>query len=343
MNLKQIKESARSLASQFRGNITMADAVRIMPTIQPSYAEYWENVANSIEAGNPLSASLPQVWPEALVSAVVAGEEAGKLEPVFSRITKAVDIQLSLRKQIFKLIYPGVIGTAGILAFIVIMVKVAPNIARTFRATESNAVTSLAMVMESFVLNYWLVILSGIGALLFFLTRWLSTEEGRATVLDIALSVPFLGHGLKDIYFGLWAEYMAMMTEAGIPTNRGVLLTLKVVPESLQGGFVAFERDLSINNLSVQDAASINLLREDDPRQEWPLFVRRALILGAQAGRLDSELQYAGEELVEQGVIKVTAALWTANVVATVFAAFLVAMSFVAVYAPILGSVKTFR
>lgn len=343
MNLKEIKESASALASQFRGHVPMAEAIVIMPTIQPKYAEYWEAVGRSIDAGNPLSSSLHEIWPEALVSAVIAGEEAGKMEAVFTHIAKAIQIQLDLRKLLMKLVYPAVIGVAGVLVFIGIMVLVAPKTARVFRSMEANPITALSMAMESFFLNYWMVVLAGAvgGAVVAY--KWAESQEGKETLLELALSVPYVGLGLKDLYFGLWAEYMAMMAAAGITTDRAILLTLPLMPSSLQGGLAAFERDISVNNLPLEDAANVALMRDDDPRREWPLFIRRALILGDRTGVLDQELLRVAPELVEQGVTKVSRAIDFGNVGATVVAGLLVAMSFLAVYAPIVGAIKTFR
>lgn len=343
MNLHEIKDSANALASQFRARVSMAEAVAVMPTIQPGYSDFWEEVARSIDAGNSLSLSLPKVWPEALVSAVIAGEEAGKMEQVFAHISKTLMIQLSVRKLLMKLIYPAAIGIAGIVVFICIMVFVAPSTARVFRAQNANAITILSMAMESFFKAYWMVVIAGCVTAVIVFFKWASSEEGKETLVEFALGLPYVGVGLTDLFFGLWAEYMAMMAGAGLTTERSILLTQDVLPPSLRLGLVAFERDLSVRNLPLQDAANVALMREDDPRQDWPLFIRRAFIVGSRTGVLDEQFLVVAPELREQGIARVDVAISTASIGATVLAGILVALSFVAIYAPILGAVKTFR
>lgn len=340
MNLKQIFESSSALASQFRGNIPMAEAVGVMPSVQPLYAEFWQEVARSIEAGNRLSDSLPTIWPEALVSAVVAGEEAGKMESVMTRITDAVRIQLDLRKALTKMVYPAVIGLAGMTVFLGVMVFVAPKTIKSFKAVNLNLVSQLSLLLEEVVKGYWMVILAGLAAAIVAGVRWGATEEGKNTILEAMLRIPYLGPGLSQLFFGLWAQYMSLMYSAGIALDRAILLTVKVVPESLQEGFLAFERDLTIGNKPVSEAADITRLTLNDPRQEWPLFVRRALVIGDKTGAIDTELSRVSPELVLQGVEKVNRAIFFSNLMATTAAGIMVSMSFVAIYSPILSAMR---
>lgn len=343
MNLKEIKVSASALASSFRGRIPMDEAVGMMVSVQPKYAEYWADVERSVQAGNSLSQSLPAIWPEALVGAVMAGEESGKMEQVFAHITKATEIQLRLRKLLMKLMYPALISLAGLTVFVLIMVLVAPSTARTFRAQNSNGITQLALAMEAFFKPYWMMVLAALagGAVIGY--KWAISDEGKAAMAEMALQVPYLGPGLRDMYFGLWAEYMAMMSAAGITTDRAILLTVNLMPVSLRDGLVAFERDISVNNLSLEEAANSAMLHADDPRQEWPLFVRRAFIVGDRTGDLDGEMQRIAPELLEQGITKISLSIELANIGATVVAGLLAASSFVGIYGPIIGAAKSFH
>lgn len=345
MTLDQIASSASSLASQFRGGVPMNQAVALMADIQPRYAEYWSDVAESIERGNALSKALPDVWPESLVSAVQAGEESGTMEAVFTRITKAIKIQQNLRKSIMKIAYPISIGIVGIVVFIGMMVFVVPNTVKAFGSTKAadNFMTALAMSMDAFFTEYWMIVLGAIATGFVLLAKWAQTEEGKDAILEIGLSIPYLGKGLSELYYGLWAEYMALMTGAGITLIRAVELTAKVVPASMREGFYAFVRDLSVNNLPVNEAVDIKRLAADDPRREWPLFIRKALTLGYVAGATDTELMQVAPELVEQGIEKVERAIFWGNVMATVMAAMLVAMSFFAIYMPIFSAIRTVR
>jgi type IV pilus assembly protein PilC len=343
MTLKQTADSASALGNQLRARIPVAEAASILSTLQPEFAEFWNRATLSIEAGNPLSQSLREVWPESLVSAVVAGEEAGKNEEAFKRIEVAVGLQLALRSTLMKLVYPLVICFVGIVLFVLMMVLVVPmttNAFGTVKAADMNVFTAMSILMEGFFKTYWTIVLSAVAAGGILFARWMQTEEGKAAVLNQFLDLPVVGHGLKELYFGLWAEYMAMMCTAGIPTIQGLMLTIKVLPGKLQAGISAFERDLSVNNLPMEQAANPKRHGAGDPRAEWPLYIGRAFIVGERTGEIDVELLRVSPLLVENGTKMINRSVHIANIVAMVFAGSLIAMSFAAIYLPMFSALK---
>lgn len=345
MNLKEIHESARTLASQFRGRVPMPDALQLMASVQPTHEEFWMSAVVSIEAGNPLSASLRGVWPPALVSAVIAGEASGDLESVFSRIVKTVRIQLDLRRTFMKLAYPAGIALAGVVVFINIMVFIVPMTTRAFGSKRGtgNFITEVALAMESFFTNYWMVFFGAVAGGVFLLVRWVKSEQGMSALQDMALGVPKLGDGLVELYFGLWSEYMALMFAAGIAIDRAVVLTVEVMPASLRGGFELFVNDLLINSVTLQQAVDPKRLSADDPRLQWPLFVRSALTSGHNTGEVDVEFMLIAPELVELGVTKVQTFIAIANGAAIAMAASLIGVSFMAIYLPMFAAMQGVR
>lgn len=343
MTLAEIKVAASTLASNCRGRLTMPEAVAMMVTVQPHYADFWREAERSIHAGNPLSTCLPAVWPAALVAAVKAGEESANMEQVFAQISKASEIQQQLRKLLMKLLYPAAIGLAGVVLFFFTMLFVAPNTARSFRAQDANAITQLALSMEALFVPYWPAVLAALVVSLAFGLKWAASTEGKAALSAIGLALPYLGPGLREMYFGIWAHYMAMLCAAGMSTDRAILLTLELMPLPLREGLLVFERDISRNNLALSTAANVASLSEADPRQLWPLFVRRAFIVGDRTGDLAGELQRIAPELIALGVEKISLAIEFGNIAATIIAGVLAASSFVGIYAPIIGAVKTFH
>lgn len=343
MTLAEIKVAATTLASNCRARLTMLEAVAMMAKVQPKYTSFWREAERSIHAGNSLSTCLPAVWPAAQVAAVKAGEESGTLEQVFAQISKASEMQLQLKKLLMKLLYPAAISLAGVLLFFFTMVFVAPNTARSFRAQDANAITQLALAMEALLKPYWPVVLVVLALGLALGLKWAFSNEGKAVLVAIGFALPYLGPGLREMYFGLWAHYMALLCATGISTERAILLTLELMPQPLREGLLAFEQDISRNNLALSAAANIASLSAADPRQGWPLFVGRAFLVGDRTGDLAGELQRIAPELLAQGVEKISLSIEIGNLAATMIAGVLAASSFVAIYAPMIGAAKSFH
>lgn len=343
MNLREITDSASDLASHIRCGVPTAEAVGVLAIAQPSYGPFWEDAARKVAAGNPLSDSLGEVWPAPMVSAIKAGEEVGKMDDVFSHVIDTLAIQAAMQRLLRKLIYPGLIALAGLVMFVLIMVFVAPSTARSFRASNANGITRLSLVMESFVLGFWPFIIAGcIGAAVAFY-RWATSPAGKNRLIQWALQIPYFEQAVIDLYFGFWARYMAMMTSAGLPTSRAIQVTTPIMPESLRDGLAAFDHDISVRNLPLQDAANTQKMSAGDPRQRWPLFIRRAFITGDRAGSLDTQLLAASPELIRRGTERFEVILRGAEIVATAAAAALVALSFAGIYGPIIGAIKTYH
>lgn len=348
MTLQEIYNSSRNLASQFRGGISMHEAVSTMAGAQPAYEQFWEESAVQVEAGNSLSTVLAKVWPESLVSAVVAGEESGSMVEVFSRIAKTTEIQLGIRKSFMRLVQPVSISLIAVLVFICMMVFLVPMITRSFASKhmKPSGLVALALQMESFFLKYWLVVFAAIGAGIFIFWRWVNTEEGKNAVLEWALGLPVLGDGLRLIFYGAWADYLGLMYGAGIPIERSMNLSMGIVPVSMRTGFELFVNDITVNSVSLSDAVNPARLAKVDPqdaRLEWPLFIRNAMRVGDKTGLIDKELALISPELTESGVDVVNRFVAKANLMSIVLAIVLVGMCYMAIYMPMFQSMQRLR
>jgi len=345
MNLKQVSLSAKALYSQIKGGISLSETVLTMAVVQPAFQEFWTDTYRSIENGNPLSVSLRSVWPDTIVDAVVAGEESGKLESVLGSIVDAVAIQLQLRKTMRRLIYPVGIFCVGILMFVAILVFIAPTTVRSLLGSKvpDNFLISMSFWMESFMFSYWMYVVGGLAMGIALVVQWMQSAEGKVAVLEFGMRLPVIGPGLELMYFGLWCKYMSLMCASGIDFVRSILLTLNVVPPMLQDGFVLLERDLVVMSKSIYASVDIKQMSEDDPRRNWPLFVRNAMTVGAKTGDHEVEFLRVAPQLIADGIDKLEAAISIGEVAATIFAGAIVGGSFLAIYVPLFTSMRLVR
>jgi type II secretory pathway component PulF len=119
------------------------------------------------------------VWPTALVNALKAGEESGKVTDVLSQISESLNLQKTINEALSGLVYPAGVIVAALLNFLGLMVFAVPKTARTIHAENTNAITQLAVSMESFFNAYWPFLLMGLVLALLKLYTWVSSPEGR--------------------------------------------------------------------------------------------------------------------------------------------------------------------
>lgn len=343
MTLKEIGATAAALGNQVGAGIPIDQALCRMAQMQPSYAEFWGRTVQEVRSGRLLSNSLDEVWPKALVSAVRAGEQSGKMDTVFARIEETIELQMSLRGTIMQLAYPVGMGLAGLGVFLGFMVFVLPMLAKSLGRTGSTSpIFQLSAWLSVFVLDNYIALAVGLGVSLFAMIAWLKTEDARNMILDLFLSFPIIQDALRDMYFGLWANYMALMVAAGIPTTSCLSLTAPVLPGALRESVEVFERDLSVNNRSLSDSADLAKLAIDDPRTKWwPFYISNAFVVAEQTGTIDKELLRVAPALIKEGVRTLNRVVAFANVVALAVSALLIVSPLAAYYTEIFAAIRT--
>lgn len=322
--------------------IPIDHALSRMTQLQPTYAEFWARAVQGVQAGRMLSDSLKEVWPEALVSAVRAGEQSGKMVSVFAGIKETIELQRRLRDNIMKLAYPVGMAAAGLVVFVAFMVFVLPSLGKAIgRNGSSSPIFQFSSWLSEVVLENYVTLGTGIALAVVGIWTWLKTPEARTLILEVCLRVPVVQIALRDMYFGLWANYMSMMVAAGIPTTTALLLTSPVLPGPLRESVEVFERDLSAHNQTMSSSADLEKLPEDDSRRVWwPFYISNAFIVAEQTGEVDAELERVSPSLIEEGLDLFASVLAVLNVIAIAVAATLIVSPLAAYYIEIFAAIR---
>lgn len=241
-----------------------------------------------------------------------------------------------------KLAYPIGMGLAGLSVFLGFMVFVLPMLAKSLgRSGSTSPIFQFSAWLSVFVLDNYLILAVGIGVGIAVVITWLKTEEARNSIIDLFLVIPVLREALRDMYFGLWANYMALMVAAGIPTTTALKTTAPVLPGALRQSIDAFEHDLSKNNLSMSDSSDLAKLSQSDPRSQWwPFYISNAFIVAEQTGVIDKELLRVAPALIKEGVKRLDSIIAVANVAALAVSAALIISPLAAYYTEIFSSIQ---
>jgi type II secretory pathway component PulF len=341
MKLTEISTTAAALGNQIGAGIPMDQAIARMALMQPAYADFWLGTMQKIRSGQLLSDSLPEIWPEALVSAIRAGEQSGSIDTVFQRIEATIELQISLRSSVMKLGYPVGMGVAGLGVFLGFMVFVLPMLAKSLGGGSNSAIFQFSAWLSVFVMDNYLWLIIALAGSIFALLAWIKTPEGRNSILVFFINIPVMREALRDMYFGLWAQYMAMMVKSGISTTNSLKLTAPVLPGVLRESIELFERDLSINNKSISESSDISKLRAGDIRKEWwPFYISNAFIVAEQTGEIDKELLRVAPALIKDGEKTLNRVISIANLFALVFSGILIISPLAAYYSEIFTAIR---
>ena len=161
------------------------------------------DILNNIESGRNLASSIGKhsdIFSSLFVSMVSVGEETGRLDESFLRISEYLEREKDTRERIkAALRYPSFVLIAIAIAITIINIWVIPVFANMFE--QAGAVlpwqTRFLLTTSSLFVNWWYVMLGVIiGSVMGFLL-YVKTEKGRYIWDRLKLRLPIVGDIIK--------------------------------------------------------------------------------------------------------------------------------------------------
>jgi len=252
-----------------------------------------ENVKAAVESGRELSAALaqhPVVFPSIYVNTVKIGENTGRLEDVFLRLSEYLERERDTRSRIkAALRYPSFVLIAIGIAITIINVMVIPQFARIFERAkvELPLPTRIIVATSDFFVAWWpaLAVLV-VGGLLVFRV-WRATPEGTYRWDGMKLRFPIVGSIIYRATLGRFARGFAMALAAGVPLAQA----LSVMSQAVDNEFVG-ER---IRNIRTGIERGDSLTRTATATGMFTPLVLQMLAVGEDAGAIDTLLVEVAE------------------------------------------------
>lgn len=198
-------------------------------------------VQKDLESGLTMSAALqafPKVFSPLFVSMVNVGENTGRLDAAFKRLSEYLELERETRKRIQQATrYPMIVLGALSAAMIVINLFVIPAFSKVFMQfkAELPLPTQWLIASSNFCVHYGpqLLVVFITGA--FLLSRFLQSHHGQLWWGKIQLQLPVVGSILERIVLSRFAHCFAMMIEAGVPIVGGLNVISRVLGNEYVG------------------------------------------------------------------------------------------------------------
>lgn len=301
--------------------------------------------------GWSLSKSLEAVFPPTTMPAIRAGEESGKLGAVFDQIWRTAKIQEEINKVLSGLIFPVALIGVGIIVSLAFFIFLVPMQFRMLsRGTPADydpgisIRTSLAMndfIMANFELTALCTSAVVIGVAVLVTQQsfreWVSDLTVRALI-----AIRPLGEAYANLKFGIMAQYLQIVSLAGLDADRRVDLVIDVLPVPLRHGILMFRSEMLGRGIGY--AANPEGRHQDDPRHstiQWPLYIRLAF-RQSEEGSWDEPMREFGDVMLEDGKERLKRLIETMKIISTMIVALLLIIPVGLLYGT-LGEVLTMR
>jgi len=287
----EIAAFTRQMATLLRSGIPLAEALGALveQVTNVRFKAPLAEVRAAVNEGSSLADALakhPKLFDDLFISMVRAGELAGNLDEVLSRLADFLESSQKLKSKIQgAMIYPIVMLVVGVGIMTVLMIKVIPQITSMFtQAGRTLPLNTRILIAVSgfFGRNIlWIFLATIIGIVLF--RQWARSKEGKPVWHAFVLRLPVLGELVRTINVGRFARTLGTMLQSGVPMLRALETGKQII------GNVLLQRAVEDAKQAVTEGESLaTTLRKSG---QFPATMIHMTAVGEKAGQLEQMLE----------------------------------------------------
>lgn len=311
VSFSDITMFTRQISTMIAAGLPLTDALRILKTqSSPAMAGVISKIVNDVEGGSSLGDSLSKhkkVFSEVYVALVRAGESAGVLDTMMTRLAGNLEKQNEFKSKVKgAMIYPIIVVIAMIIVGIIMMVFVIPKLLEMYKNfnAELPLPTKILMSFSSILVSYWYIFLGVVGGALFLFYGWVKTAAGRQKFEEIIFKTPIIGKLQKFVILTEFTRTIGLLISAGISIVDGLKITAAAVGNSI------YKNALLFASSQVEKGLPLAVPISQNPY--FPPILAQMISVGEETGKVDEvllKLSAYFESESEQGVSALTAAI----------------------------------
>lgn len=288
---KDITLFTRQLATMMKAGVPLLQSFDIVAKghSNPSVSKLIQEIRGDVETGTSLNQAFrkfPLYFDPLFCNLVGAGEQAGILEDLLTRLAMYKEKTLKIKGQIKSaLFYPvSILGVAFIVTA-VIMIWVVPAFKSVFSSFGADlpAPTLFVMAISDFFVANWYFIFGGLfGGFYLFFQAWRRSVPMQRRMDAILLKVPIFGEVIKKATIARWTRTLATMFAAGVPLVESL--------DSVGGasGNAVYQDATRKIQTEVSTGTSLTIAMQN--ADVFPNMVTQMVAIGEESGALDQML-----------------------------------------------------
>ena len=287
----EIAAFTRQMATLLRSGIPLSESLGALVEQIPNvrFKTPVSEVRAAVNEGSSFADALakhPKLFEELYVSMVRAGEVAGNLDEVLTRLADFLEASQKLKSKITgAMVYPAVMVVVGTAIMAVLMIKVIPNITDMF-AQEGKTLplnTRFLIWSSRFIGNNLIWLILGTIAAIYLFVRWTRTKEGRLKWHRFLLKVPVLKELVRTINAGRFARTLGTMLQSGVPMLRALDTAKQIVAN------VLMQQAIEDAKKAVTEGESLAVTLKKSGY--FPATMIHMTAVGERAGQLEQMLE----------------------------------------------------
>ncbi|MEK6560377.1 MAG: type II secretion system F family protein [Nitrospirota bacterium] len=287
---KDIAVFTRQFATMIDAGLPLVQCLDILSkqADNKTFASAINEIRQDVEAGSTYADALkkhPAVFGDLYVNMVAAGELGGILDTILNRLSKYIEKNIRLKRQVkAALFYPATIVAVAFIVIVVLLVYVIPIFAKMFTDFGGTlpAPTRMVIGASNFMRSNILIIIGIIVAAIFGARKYYKTQNGRLVVDNIVLKMPVFGMLARKISVANFTRTLGTLISSGVPILDGLEIVAKT------SGNKVVENAIYATRQSISEGKTLSEPLETT--KVFPPMVVQMIAVGETTGALDAML-----------------------------------------------------
>ncbi len=281
----------RQLATMLKAGVPLVQAFDIVAEGSDSETmrELIMTIRGDVSSGTGLAGALgrhPQHFDELFCSLVASGENSGTLEVMLDRVATYKEKTEALKAKIKKaLTYPIAVIVVAVVVTAILLVKVVPQFAETFKGFGSDlpGFTLFVLRISDWVQDWWFILL-----LLFFAAGYIFSWAKRRSkrfadwIDSVTLKIPIIGSVVHDAVMARFSRTLSTTFAAGVPLIEALESTAGAAGNAVYARAIRRIRD----DVTTGTALAISIRTTG----LFPSMLLQMAAIGEESGSLDDML-----------------------------------------------------
>ena len=335
VSLADLVVFTRQLATMIDAGIAIVQSLQALSDQSPNKVmrDTIRDICTRVESGESFSEALqkhPKAFSKLYISMVAAGEKGGLLAEILARLATYLESSARLRRKVkTTMMYPLVVSTVAIGITIFLMVKVVPVFKDVYESFGAKlpAPTQALISLSDFMRHYLLLVLIGMGAVVYGWIYFIKTKVGRDFWDAHRIRLPIIGPIAHKICLVRFTRTLASLIRSGVP----ILEVLQIVSQTV--GNTLMEKAIKTASGDIERGEGIAAALAKHPI--FPSMIVRMVSAGEQTGNIDNMLERVANFLDEEVETMLSGLMSLLEPLLIVFLGVLIGSMVVCMYLPI--------
>ena len=281
----------RQLATMMKAGVPLVQAFDIVAegTDHEKMRELITTIRTDVASGTGLAATLakhPVYFDDLFCALVASGENSGTLEVMLDRVAIYKEKTEALKAKIKKaLTYPIAVIAVAIVVTGVLLIKVVPQFAETFRGFGADlpGFTLFVLAISEWVQSWWFMMLLGLFSASYALSQAKRRNKRFADWLDsVSLKIPIIGNVVHDAVIARFSRTLSTTFAAGVPLVEALDSTAGAAGNAIYSKAIRrIREDVTTGTALAVAVRSTGL---------FPTMLLQMTAIGEESGSLDDML-----------------------------------------------------